>query len=699
MKSLIIAEKPSLAITIGKAIKETFKKEDGYFESDNYIVTFAFGHLLESFNIEDYEKSDKPLWSLDYLPYIPTEFKFKVKNDDGVKKQFKIISELINRKDISEIVNCGDSDREGQVIVDLIIGHTLKSNKPIKRLWLPEQTEDTIRQGLYNLQDNSDYKNLYNEGLLRSIQDDLIGKQLSRFLTIKAKTKLPVGRVLLPIVKCVYDRDMEIKNFVSQEFFNIKGVSEDESISFVVMKTDKNLPLDTQQIEGNNFIKTLNPIATVINVEEKDTVKKPPKLFSLDKLQNKLQKTHKPNETLALVQKLYEKGFVTYPRTNTEYLSEKEKNKISKILEQLTEHKVSMNESKTIFDDSKVESHSALTITNKLPKKGDLTEAEQFVYDVIKNRFISNFLKEETILSEKIITLEIGENISIELKGKVAKQLGYLQYENDVKDKTVADLKIDDTINITYSLEKKNTKPKSHLNIEELNNFLKNPFKKETDTEDEEYKNIINGLEIGTVATRGSIIENAIKYNYISFNNNRYEITETGIELIKLLDKLNIDLSKEKTVEFSKILKMVYRNELTIKDGVNHIEAMLNEYITNNKDIEVESMAEAKEREVIGKCPRCSKNVYEGTKNFYCEGYKDEPKCEFAIWKENKFFSEKGKKVTKTVASKFLKDGVATIKGLKKKDGSSTYNAKIEMIDTTFNEKKYVNFQIKEFVK
>lgn len=711
MKNLIIAEKPSLAMTIKNSIRENFEKFDGYFESENYIVSFVFGHIFEPWSIEDYlNKPEGTPWNLEDIPFIPDEFKWKLKKDspenikknkiDGYKKQYTVLENLINRADVDVIFNGGDSDREGCVIVNNTINEALKdTSKTIKRLWLPEQTEDTIRQALKNAKPNSYYDNLYNEGKLRTIQDYLIGIQLSRYVSLLAKKKLPVGRVLGVVVKAIYDRDLEIKNFVSQQFYNIKGISEDKSITYTVLKTDKNLSLSAQKSEAENIIKMLYDKAEVIDVKEKEAVKNPKKLFSLDTLQNKMSKEHKlsPTTTLNILQSLYQKGFTTYPRTNTEYLSKNEKSRIEKILELLKDnHRVEINDKKSIFDDSKVESHSAITITTKFPKDNELSADEQLIYNTVKNRFISNFLIDKTIVMETVIILEVGENLTVEIKGKAVKQKGYLIYENDMKDTVLPNLKIGDKVNINYSLELSKTSPKAHMSTEELNNYLKNPFKKETDTEDEEYKNILDGLEIGTVATRGSIIDNAIKYGYISLNKDRYLITDIGVKYIELLDSLRIDLYKEKTVEFSKMLKKVYKGEESVDSGVEQIKELLEEYIRKDVKVEVDMSVE---KEIIGKCPRCKKNVYEGTKNFYCEGYKDEPKCEFAIWKENKFFSEKGKKVTKTVASKFLKDGVATIKGFKKRDGSNTYNAKVEMIDTIYNGKKYVNFKIKEFVK
>lgn len=694
MKKIIIAEKPSLAMVIKNAIPETFTKQDGYYESEQYIVTFVFGHLFELYSIEDYLNKEDKKWCLEDLPYIPDEFKFKLKDDPGIKKQFKIIKELTNRKDVSSIVNCGDADREGELLVNIVINET-KTNKPIYRLWLPEQTPETIRKELKNLQLDSNFKNLNDEGMLRLITDNLLGIQYTRYLSILTKRKLPVGRVLIPIVKKIYDRDLEIKTFKPQDYFVLKGINEELSLSFNVLKSDKNLPIDTQKEEMNNFSKTLNKQAEVVKIEEKDITKRPSRLFSLDKLQNKMANTCKmsPADTLKTIQKLYEKGYVTYPRTNTEFLSNQEADRIEKIINLLkNDYEVEMKNSKTIFDDSKIESHSAITITTKFPDLNELNQSEQLVYNTIKNRFISNFLSTPTIITEKVIVLALNEEIEVELKGKSIKSKGYLEYENDMKDVLLPDLKLHQMIDIDYSLEKTTTKAKNHINSEELMNFLKNPFKSEFATVEEEYKDILSGIEIGTVATRAGIIENAIQYGYIENHKNSYQITTLGEKLIEILDKLNINLYKEKTVELSKMLKKVYNNQATIEDGINVVKKLLQQDL--KKQVEVENLSEKPEKEIIGKCPRCGKNVYEGLKSFYCEGFKDDPKCDFSLFKDDRFFKDKGKKITKTMAKAFLSGKSVKVKGLKKKDGSGTYDANIDMIEKEYKGKKYINFNM-----
>lgn len=695
MKKLIIAEKPSLAMNIVQSLGKGFTKNDGFFENNKYIVSFAFGHLFTLYDIKDYDSS-KALWTVENLPFFPenNEFKFKLKDDVGVRKQYRILENLALRNDVEEIIHCGDSDIEGEVIGCLIINNIFKDNnfqKPVKRLWLVEQTHETIRRELRNMKNDSEYENYLNQGLARHYTDWLLGINLTRFVSVKAGTLLPVGRVLTPIVRIIYDRNKEIENFIPEDYFQLESNEETngEKIKLVFKEKFKN-ENDFKDI----IYKLNNSKAYVLDINKKDIIKQPLKLFSLSKLQGLLSKKFKMNmkETLDIVQKLYENGLVTYPRTNTEYLAENEKVKVKNIISKLDKENIlEFKDKKTIFDDKKIESHSAIIPTGKDIENMNLNENELKVYKVIKNRFFSNFLKEDTILTKTIITVKI-DDYKFELKGEIIKQVGFMKLEDTKsEDIILPNLNLNDEINHKFiPVAKKTTAPKK-INIETLLNTLKNPFKDIlNENEEKVYEGILNGLELGTEATRATIIEHAKKNQYISEKDTVFSIEKKGNLLIETLEKLEIDLSKEKTIEISKQLKYIFKSNLSKKMLLSLLRDEIEKTIEKSKNININKNNFKVEKEVIGVCPRCNKNVYEGSKSYYCEGYKNEPKCEFVIWKRNKFFDDKGKKLTKTMVKNFLLGKEVLVKGFKKKDGSGTYDCKVAMEDTG----KYVNFKL-----
>ena len=685
MKKFILAEKPSLAMTIVRAISN-MKKYDGYFENDDYIVSFAFGHLLTLNDIDDYLNRGKTTWSLEELPFLPEEFKFKLREDSGVKKQYNLIKKIVKREDVNILINYGDSDREGEVIINNIFYRIFKEEnfkKDIKRLWLPEQTEEMIIEGLRNLKDISHYENLYKEGLARTYIDWLLGINLSRFVTLKSKTLLPVGRVLIPVVKFIYDRDLEIKNFKPKKYFEIEGNIEKEGEKIKCKVKDLVYQVEEAEKAKIKLEELKKEKATVENVDIKEVKKQPPKLFSLDTLQNKLssEEGFSLNKTLEIAQKLYEKGYITYPRTNTEYLSEQEKDKIDSIINCIKEKDnidISLKESKKIFDSSKIESHSCITPTLKIPGEDELQLDELIVYKTIKNRFISNFLNEDTIIEETSVTIFIG-NEKVILKGNFIKEEGFLAFENNnKKEKEIPKFLEGEELNIDLFLEEKETQKPKRVTEEELNKYLKNPYRK-TDIEniieendDEEYKNILEGVEIGTVATRADIIEKAKKYEYIKSSGKSLICCEKGIHLMQVLKELNIDLSKDKTVEIGRALKRIYRDEKNIGDIIEISKNDLKEVIEKGKEIEVKNFKI--DKEVIGKCPLCGNDVIKNKKAYGCSNWKNG--CKFTIWG-----IIAGKKITDNQIKDLLTKGKTNkIKGFKSKKGSK-FDAYLKLLE------------------
>ena len=656
----IIAEKPSLARNIVAGIGE-MKKKNGYFENDEYIVTWAFGHLFSLCDIEDYlgDAVTNKKWSFANLPCFPGEFKFKLKNaddgkpDEGIVKQFNTIKYLLNRNDVDKIVNAGDSDREGEIIIRLCVENALKTPKPFYRLWLPDQTPKTVKKALTEMKEESHYQNLANEGFSRTYIDWLYGVNLTRYATIKTGTLLRVGRVIVPIVKAIYDRDVEIENFKPETFYALvsKAKTDGEEIELV----SKYKFSENEKHKAEICCQRMNLLdAVVTDKKAKKEVLNPGKLYSLTKLQNVLGKKHKMSmeKSLSIAQKLYENGYISYPRTNSEYLATNEKGKIKEIIANVKDlgYPIVFKDKKTIFDDSKIESHSALTPTYKIPAKGVLNEEEHLVYSTILRRFVAVFCEEDCLIEKSEITVSLGGKEDYSLKGSMILTQGWTKFDGaDKKDKMLPNLNVGDKINVDFHPEEKQTQPPKHYTIETLNNYLKNPFKEDKanadENDEEDYKAIFKGLELGTEATRTGIIDNAKKSGYISLKKDVYHIENGGRYLIEQLVDMNISMDKYKTSQLGQALKKVYHGEMTINESVMMAQNEIAEVFKNDPNGGTGFYGDK-----IGECPLCGQDVVRGVYNYNCSQYSKG--CKFKI-----NFKILGSNMPKRQAEKLLATG------------------------------------------
>ena len=647
---LIIAEKPSLARNIMAGIAKVqpneLVKKNGYYEGGNYVVTWVFGHLFSLADIEDYSPTENPKWTMDNIPCFPDEFKFNLKKgqnkqvDPGVKKQFETIKYLCNRKDVEAIVNAGDADREGEIIVRLCVKHALSAPKKFIRLWLPDQTPETIAQALAEMKDEHDYDSLANEGYARTFMDWLYGVNLTRFATLKTGKLLRVGRVIVPIVKAIYDRDMEIKNFTPEKYYVISS-HEKTNDEYVDLTSKERFTKEEHKKAVELCSKYNGQTATVISTKKKKDVLNPPKLFSLSKLQSYLGKKFKlsMDESLATVQKLYEEGYVTYPRTNSEYLATAEQGKMKSIIANIAKlnYPVKFRFSKSIFDDSKIESHSALTPTYKIPNPKELNDIERTVYTAIFRRFVAVFCSEECVIQRSEIKIGVGDLEEFTLKGTIILEPGWTKFdEYTQKDKILPKLEKGDIVNINFVPQEKETTPPKHYTIETLNNYLKNPFKEDKanadENDDEEYRAIFEGLELGTEATRTGIIQNACVSGYISLKKDSYYILPDGEYLISSLSQLGIIMDKYKTSEMGQSLKKVYRGECTISDSVHLVEKEIRSVFDRSKNVSVEVDTNiGLYGESAGKCPLCDGDVVRTKFGYGCSNFRNG--CKFSVSK------------------------------------------------------------------
>lgn len=637
---LIIAEKPSLGRNIAAAIG-TMSRKNGYLEGNGYIITWAFGHLFSLCDIEDYTgPTATGRWSLENIPCFPENFKFKLRSgDDGVARQFDIIKSLCERDDVETIVNAGDADREGEIIIRLCLQNANTENKVLKRLWLPDQTPQTVQKALLEMQDESNYDRLANEGFARTYIDWLYGVNLTRYATLKTGVLLRVGRVIVPIVKAIYDRDTAIKNFVPEKYFIAASSAETENGETIELQSKQKFSKNQSRL-CEELCKKYNEAAAVVTaVKRKKDSLKPGKLFSLSKLQNLLGKKYKMpmEQSLKILQKLYEQGYVTYPRTNSEYLATAEKQKIKDIITGVGKlgYPLVFKDGKNIFDDSKIESHSALTPTYRIPDPKNLSDDEKKVYATIVRRFVAVFCSEECIAEKTEITVRVGDYEDFNLKGTVILQKGWTKYDDCAqKSKILPPLKKGDEVPHDFKPKEKETTPPKHYTIETLNNYLKNPFREEKaqkndDDDAEDYRAIFEGLELGTEATRTGIIDNAIKSGYITLKKDVYYLLSGGEYLITQLFAMGISMDKYKTGELGKALKKVYHGEMTVETSV---------LLAKNEIAEVFNIKEQPLETDIntgffgdeaGVCPLCGERVVRSRYGYGCMGYKNG--CKFHI--------------------------------------------------------------------
>ncbi len=668
---LIIAEKPSLGRNIAAAIGK-LQAKNGYMEGEGYLVTWAFGHLFSLADVDKYSPNPdgSTRWCREVLPCFPQKFLFELrrgdngKPDSGIEKQFRLIETLANRPDVEAIVNAGDADREGEIIVRLCIGKALKTQKPVLRLWLPDQTHETVRAALADMKPDSEYDNLAGEGFARTYIDWLYGVNFTRYATLRNGALLRVGRVIVPIVRAIYDRDMAILKFKPEKYFVAQSRAETKGEA--VELTSKKKFSANERAKAEELSALYNQTgATVTSVKKKKTTLAPGKLYSLSKLQSVLGKKYKMSMTasLEIIQKLYEAGYLTYPRTNSEYLATAEKDKMKQILKGVAAlgYPVRFKDSKYIFDDSKIESHSALTPTYKIPSPNALSEDEKKVYSTVLRRFVAVFCAEDCTAAKTEMTISVGSLEDFVLKGTTILTQGWMKYDDGgQKDKMLPNLAEGDAVNVAFAPVEKETTPPKHYTIETLNQYLKNPFREEKaelkekeengemDDDTEEYRAMFEGVELGTEATRTSIIDNARKSKYIDLKKDVYTILPGGIHLIESLEDMHISMDKYKTCEMGKSLKKVFHGALSVDESV----ALACKEIADTfrtADAEGDDSTGFFGDE-IGECPLCHSRVRRTSFGYGCAGYKEKG-CRFSI--RMKIL---GKLIPKTVAATLLSE-------------------------------------------
>lgn len=626
---LIITEKPSVAMEFAKVLKLNTNRKNGYIEDKDWIITWCYGHLITMSYPEKYDENLK-FWRLDTLPFIPKEWKYEV-IDGGIQaKQFEIVKNLLQREDVTEIYNAGDSGREGEYIQRLVFMMAKPNpNAEMKRVWIDSQTEEEIQRGIKEAKDLSEYDSLSDSAYLRAKEDYLIGINFSRLLSIifgkriakeinEDKVSIAVGRVMTCVLGMVVSREREIRNFVKTKYYKVLGnFCENESSFKAEWKvTEKSKLFESHLLyndsgfkkedDAKKFILSLKDKKAIVTELKKSKQKEnAPLLFNLAEIQNECTKVFKikPDETLEIIQELYEKKLVTYPRTDARVLStaiakEIGKNlnglyknfkdeEISTYIHKMVDEKYNTNLVKTKYvNDSKITDHYAIIPTGQGFENYDkLTDLKKDVYKLIVKRFIAIFYPSAEY-NKVNITINV-EDEQFTASGKVCVKQGFLEVlKNRLKNEDEKDLSIFTNLKkgqeiqvLNYETKDSETSPPSRYSSGGMVLAMENAGKL---IEDEELREQIKGAGIGTSATRGEIIKKLERIKYIQINSKTQIITPTikGEAIYDVVNKSIPDmLNPNLTASWEKGLDMVAKKEIKSDVFMEKLEKYINSKI------------------------------------------------------------------------------------------------------------------------
>lgn len=678
---LCIAEKPSVAKDIAKVLGATTAKQ-GYMEGNGYCVTWTFGHLCTLKEPQDYEPSLKQ-WNLFSLPIIPNAFGIKLIENQGVKNQFETIRKLV--EECEEVINCGDAGQEGELIQRWVL-QKAKNTKPVKRLWISSLTEDAILEGFEQLKPQENYHNLYLAGNARAVGDWLLGINATRLFTKKYganKAVLSIGRVQTPTLAMLVKRWKEIDSFVVEAYWELKTTYRDTVFTADIDR----IKTEERAHSGLEYLKK-HPLE-ITSFEIKEGKEKNPRLFDLTALQVEANKKYgySAEQTLNLVQSLYEKKNVTYPRVDTTYLSENLYPKIGGILSKMTPYQTliapllekPIPKTKQVFDDTKVTDHHAIIPTEIIPTSQISTD-EKRIYDLIARRFIAVFYPECKI-SNTLVEAMVG-TVPFKTSGKQILEIGWRAiYASDKKKNDAEPHDAEEKEIPLFELGEKGvhephihhgkTTPPKHYTEATLLRAMETAGRQ---IEDEELRESLKNNGIGRPSTRANIIETLYKRKYIEKKRKNIIATATGISLINTIDD-ELLKSPELTGEWEYKLRKIERGEYDAQVFKNELIEMvkdLTQKVINSKGKSVEILPEKTQKTPSSsakkgkkaihfseiECPKCKKQgIIKGKKAYGCSHYNE---CNFTIP-----FEIFGKKLTeKQVIDLLIKGKTAIIKGL-----------------------------------
>ncbi len=664
-KILVIAEKPSVAKDIGKVLKCN-KKGEGYIFGEEYIVTWAIGHLVTLCDPEDYDK-DLKKWDINTLPIRPTNIKLKAIKK--TRKQLEVIHKLINNKEVSKLICATDSGREGELIFRYIYEIT-KCKKPFDRLWISSMTDKAIKDGFKNLKNGKEYDNLYFSAKCRSESDWLVGINATRAYTLKYNALLSIGRVQTPTLAILVERQKEIMNFKEEIYYELASIYKDFKGKWVD-DTLKNSKIKTKDEATNILNSTKGNDGVVKNVQ---TVKKkelPPLLFDLTELQIECNKKfgYTAKKTLQLAQDLYEKKkLITYPRTDSKYLSKDMTSKLNSIIKSVdiepysnyVQHILNKDKlpiSSRIINDKKVTDHHAIIPTGKKVNLTTLNKDEYNVLNLIILRFLSVFYEPyEYNVTTMVININNHNFVS---KGNAVIHLGFNELYKGFKNKKndtqqLPLLKKDDKVEVKdIIIEEKKTKPPKLYTEATLLSAMEHAGRF---VDDEAIKETLKESGMGTPATRASIIERLIAVKYIKRQGKTLIPTDKGM---KIIDIVPMELkSPSITGKWEKGLNSIHKGNMDVDRFMSSINRFVDYIILESKkDTAVvfeEEKYKAKKgsKKTIAKCPKCEKGtILENRKAYYCSQWKSD--CKFTLWK-NSLNKEGIEEIDENLAKKII---------------------------------------------
>ena len=687
---LVIAEKPSVAQIIAAALGAK-KKQDGYTEGNGYLISWCVGHLVQLADAAAYGEQYKK-WSYDSLPILPQEWQYAVSADKG--KQFATLKKLMHRADISEVVNACDAGREGELIFRFVY-EVAGCNKPMRRLWISSMEESAIKTGFENLKDGRDYDALFASALCRAKADWIIGINATRLFSCLYNRTLNVGRVQTPTLKMLVDRDAAISTFKKEKYYHVRlDLSGAEAASGKICAAEEAKELKAACEASRAVCTSL--------VREKKTAA-PPKLFDLTSLQREANRIfgYTAKQTLDLAQSLYEKKLLTYPRTDSSYLTDDMEETAAKVIALLCGTLPFMAgadftpEIARVLNSKKVSDHHAIIPTMELAKTdlSALPESEKNILTLAGARLL--FATAAPHIYETVTAVFSCAGADFTARGKTVLAGGWKdlerRYRATLKDKPEADDEdsADGTLpelaegqsfsNPAAKVTEHDTTPPKPHNEASLLSAMERAGNEDTDPDAER-----KGL--GTPATRAAVIEKLVSSGFVERKGKQLIPTKDGNNLVCILpDNLT---SPKLTAEWENNLTQIAKGAADPNEFLSGIEAMARELVKSYPFLSDSDKERFKtEKPEIGKCPRCGCPVHEGKKNYYCS----DRDCAFVMWKNDRFFEDRKVTFSPKIAAALLKSGKVKVKGLYSPKTGKTYDGTVILADTGG---KYVNYKI-----